>query len=249
MRLARSFPSACARRNSSRTSRETSSLTCAANSPVVGSVLDSLMAQTFPCWMLAKRACWAGVFRHVTGNDSLVHVEANGVDRVRDWAHEQAETYRHGEKRPLGGYLGVLATYGGLVGLLTLGGRLARGRVPERVSVWDVTLLSLATHRLARTIAKDPVTSPLRAPFTTYEGVSAASELHEEVREGHGVQHSVGELLTCPLCLAQWVATVLSAGLVVAPRQTRLVMATLSAVAGADFLQYLYAYLQQATEK
>jgi hypothetical protein len=28
------------------------------------------------------------------------------------------------------------------------------------------------THKLARTLAKDPVTSPLRAPFTQYEGVS-----------------------------------------------------------------------------
>jgi hypothetical protein len=65
---------------------------------------------------------------------------------------------------------------------------------------------------------------------------------------GHGVQHSVGELLSCPMCLAQWVATGLSAGLVLAPRQTRLVLATFTAVAGADFLQYLYAYLQQATE-
>jgi hypothetical protein len=44
------------------------------------------------------------------------------------------------------------------------------------------------------------------------------------------------------------VATGLSAGLVLAPRQTRLVLATFTAVAGADFLQYLYAYLQQAAE-
>jgi hypothetical protein len=50
------------------------------------------------------------------------------------------------------------------------------------------------------------------------------------------------------MCLAQWVATGLSAGLVFAPRQTRLVNATLTAVAGADFLQHVYAWLQRAAE-
>ena len=59
---------------------------------------------------------------------------------------------------------------------------------------------------------------------------------------------AAGELITCPFCLAQWVATGLAAGLVFAPRATRLVMSTFSAVAGADFLQYAYASLQQATE-
>jgi hypothetical protein len=57
----------------------------------------------------------------------------------------------------------------------------------------------------------------------------------------------MGELIGCPMCLAQWFATALAAGLVFAPRQTRLTMATLSAVAVADFLQYGYAYLQKVT--
>ena len=101
--------------------------------------------------------------------------------------------------------------------------------------------------RLSRTLAKDPVTSPLRAPFTKYEGTSGAAELAEEVR-GEGLQHSVGELITCPMCLAQWVSAALCGGLVFAPRATRLVMATMSGVAGADFLQYAYAYLQKQVE-
>jgi hypothetical protein len=37
-------------------------------------------------------------------------------------------------------------------------------------------------------------------------------------------------------------------GLVVAPKVTRAATATLTAVSGADFLQYLYAQTQQATE-
>jgi hypothetical protein len=166
---------------------------------------------------------------------------------VMQWGRRQAAEYSHGENRPLDGYLKLLGTYTtGVVGA-TAAGRLLGRRVPERIGPLDLILLGVATHRLSRTIAKDPVTSPLRAPFTRYEGLAAAGELSESVR-GHGVRHSVGELLACPMCLAQWVATGFAAGLVLAPRQTRLAMATLSAVAGADFLQYLYALLQQRTE-
>jgi len=140
-----------------------------------------------------------------------------------------------------------MSAYAGAVGAAAALSRLTGRPAPERLSPYDLVQLTVATHRISRTIAKDPVTSPLRAPFTTYGGTGAAAELNEEVR-GHGAQHAVGELLTCPMCLAQWVATTLTAGLVLAPRPTRLAMATFSAVAGADFLQYVYAWLQQATK-
>jgi len=172
---------------------------------------------------------------------------AGPLDRLRRWAHREAEAYRNGEDRPLGGYLAVLGVYSagtlGAAGVARLLGRHA----PERVSPWDVAQLGIATHKLSRMMSKDPVTSPLRAPFTRYTGLSAPGELSEEVR-GHGVTHSIGELLTCPMCLAQWFATALCAGMVIAPAPTRLIMATFSAVSGADFLQHVYVRLQQATE-
>jgi hypothetical protein len=164
---------------------------------------------------------------------------------VREWAQRQARAYSNGDDRPPGGYLRVLAAYAGGVTAASGLARVARRRVPDTVGPWDLALLSVATHRLSRTLAKDPVTSPLRAPFTRYEGVSAAAELDEQVRTEHGVQHSIGELISCPMCLAQWVASAFGVGLVLAPRQTRLAMAVLSAVAGADFLQYVYSVLQQ----
>src|SRR4051812_25150509 len=134
-----------------------------------------------------------------------------------------------------------MSVYGSGVVAATALGRLTGRRLPETVSPWDLTMMTVATHRIARTVAKDPVTSPIRAPFTQYDGLSAPSELKEQVRTHEGLQHSLGELLTCPMCLAQWVATALAAGLVFSPRYTRLVMATFTAVAGADFLQYFYA--------
>lgn len=64
---------------------------------------------------------------------------------------------------------------------------------------------------------------------------------------GSGARHAVGEMLTCPFCLDQWVATGFAFGLVMVPRLTRLVMATVSAVAGADFMQLAYAAAQKRT--
>jgi hypothetical protein len=57
---------------------------------------------------------------------------------------------------------------------------------------------------------------------------------------------SAGLLLTCPFCLAVWTATGLTAGLVFAPRLTRLVNAGASALAGADFLHLAYDAAKKA---
>ncbi len=163
---------------------------------------------------------------------------------LRDLAHREAEAYRHGEPRPLAGHAALLGVYAAGSAAAAAGVALARRPLPERVPVADLIPMALTTHKLARLLAKDPVTAPLRAPFTTFHGASAPGELHEEVR-GEGWRHAVGELITCPMCLAQWVATALTFGLLAAPRTTRLVMATFTAVAGSDFLQHVYAWLQQ----
>jgi hypothetical protein len=173
---------------------------------------------------------------------------AHDSSRPREsWLRRQGAAYRNGHDRPLAGYLGLMGVYamatGGASGLAKALGR----PHPGGLSPWEVTQLALATHRLARLISKDPVTSPLRAPFTEYQGTSAPGELAEEVR-GDGARHAVGELLTCPMCLSQWIATAFAVGLALAPGLTRTVMGTFAGVAGADFLQHLYVRLQQATE-
>jgi hypothetical protein len=168
----------------------------------------------------------------------------SALDRTRHAAHREAEAYRHGSDRPLAPYLGTLATYGTSVGLLAAAGAAAGTRLPETVSPWDVTLVGVATQKVSRLLAKDTVTAPLRAPFTEFHGSQGEAELAEEVR-GRGVRHAVGELVSCPFCLAQWVATGFAAGLVFAPRATRLVAATFTAVAASDMLQNIYAVLQQ----
>jgi hypothetical protein len=58
----------------------------------------------------------------------------------------------------------------------------------------------------------------------------------------------VGELITCPFCTAQWIATAYAFGLAFAPGLTRSAGAVFSAVAVSDWLQFGYARLQQVEE-
>lgn len=163
---------------------------------------------------------------------------------LRRWARIQKREYANGEARPLGGDLGAMGVY---VGLVTAGAAVVRasGReLPERIPFGDAALLTIATFRLARRLAKDPVTAPLRAPFTAFQGPSGHAEVAEEVREHGGVKHAVGELLTCPFCLAQWVGTAFVFGYVSAPRATRLAALTMTTVAGSDVLQFVYDAIQ-----
>jgi Protein of unknown function (DUF1360) len=146
--------------------------------------------------------------------------------------------------QPLGGYLVTMSVYSALVGTLAGLARLTGREIPDGLSTRDVVLHAVATHKLSRLLAKDPATSPLRAPFTEYEGTTGPSEINEQAR-GEGTRKVVGELISCPVSADVWVATGLMAGLIYLPRTTRLAIATLAAVAGADMLQFSYAWLEK----
>jgi hypothetical protein len=163
---------------------------------------------------------------------------------VRRWARTQKREYTNGEERPLGGDLGAMGVYLGLVSAAAAAVRASDKELPERIPVGDAVLLTVATFRLARRIAKDPITAPVRAPFVRFEGASGHAEVAEEVREHGGVKHAVGELLTCPFCLAQWVGTGFVFGYVTAPKATRLAALTMTMVAGSDVLQFVYDSIQ-----
>jgi hypothetical protein len=169
-------------------------------------------------------------------------------DGVARAAKAEAAAYRGGEDRPLGGYVVVMAAFAALVsgaaGLAFATGR----KLPPGVGPWEVVLLAAGTHKLSRTLTKDAVTSPLRAPFARYKETGGPAEVMEEVRYHGDLRHSIGELITCPFCLDIWIAAGFAIGLVFAPRLTRLVAGALTAVTGADFLHLLYAKAQQVEE-
>jgi hypothetical protein len=157
--------------------------------------------------------------------------------------------YAPHEHRPLDGYAVTMGAFGVLAGSLAAAAKLTGSPVPERPATSDVVLISIATHKLSRLLAKDSVTSPLRAPFTRFAEPGGSAEVNEEVRDqGSSIRHSVGELVSCPFCLAVWVATGLTGGLVLAPRLTRLAATVLTATAASDFLQMAYSMAKEAAE-
>ncbi|MFE9676715.1 DUF1360 domain-containing protein [Streptomyces sp. NPDC006259] len=150
--------------------------------------------------------------------------------------------YSAGHERPLGGYLAAMAGFGAYTAAWATAVRLRRRPLPDRPEPWDVVLTAVATFRLSRLLSKASVTSPLRAPFTRYVGPQGPAELHEEARADGG-EETVGELLTCPFCMSVWVASTLTASRLMWPRGTRTAMGALTALAGADALQLVYAAL------
>jgi hypothetical protein len=160
--------------------------------------------------------------------------------------HTEAVAEHYGRPASeLRGYAGVMAVYAAGV----CGAALAMkrtNRLPNRFQARDLALVTLAAHKLSRTLSRDTVTSPLRAPFAHFEGAAAPGEVKEDV-SGTGVRKAVGELITCPFCMDQWVATGMVTGLAVAPRLTRYVSSIFAVRAGADLLQFGYAAANAAT--
>ncbi len=165
--------------------------------------------------------------------------------QITSAARAELRSYAHGHDRPLGSFLVIMGAYGtvvtGMAAYLAASGR----RLPDRLSWADLALLAVATHKASRQLAKDPVTSPLRAPFTRYSGTSGEAELDEEVR-GEGMRKALGELVSCPFCLGQWVATTGVFGMITAPRATRAIASVFAVLTASDMLQFAYAKLQES---
>lgn len=147
----------------------------------------------------------------------------------------------------LAGYAALLSIYGAGITGFGLFLRKTGRRLPDRVDPVDVALMGVATFKLSRLISRDAVTGVVRAPFTRRKGHGKGPEVMDQPR-GTGMRRAVGELLTCPFCISQWLATLLAGSFVVAPAATRLAAGTLTAVTVADVLQYAHTALQESTD-
>jgi hypothetical protein len=144
-----------------------------------------------------------------------------------------------GEDLPIRGYATMLGVFVGAFAGLVLAARWARV-LPRRVLFADTLLLGVATHKLTRIVTRERVTIPLRVPFTRYRGKDGAGEVNEEPR-GEELQRAVGSLVTCQYCAGPWVAMGLTAGLLFAPRATRLASGLFAMVTVSDFLHQAYS--------
>ena len=144
----------------------------------------------------------------------------------------------------IAGYLSVMSVFAAATGAAAAIGR-ARGRqLPETYALQDLALGALATHKFARLVSKDGVTTPLRAPFTEFEENAGSGEVNESPRP-EPARHVLGELLTCPFCVTPWIATGYVATLALAPRLARAWAAVFGIVGASDFLQHAYARVRE----
>jgi hypothetical protein len=149
------------------------------------------------------------------------------------------------QERPLGAYAALMGAFVGLVGGFAAWFRASGRELPERMDERDLALVTVATHKASRLIAKDRVASTARAPFTRFEEDAGPSEVVEAAR-GRGLRRALGELLVCPYCVGMWVSAAFAAGLLVAPRFTRWLASVLATLFGADLLQIVYKKAQDA---
>src|SRR3954452_11376634 len=139
---------------------------------------------------------------------------------------------------PYSSYAAIMGTY---VGLLAAGGALSRAldRRPHCQTALDLAVLSAATFKAARTLARDEVTSFIREPFVR----GHAHEGHEEPVETGDLHQAIGELVTCSRCVGTWVAAGLATTQVLSPRFGRLLTWSLGAAGINDFLQAAFAHM------
>src|SRR3954451_10812010 len=155
------------------------------------------------------------------------------------------DAHSPGQERPLGGYGVLMGAFAAAAAGFGAWLRRSDRELPERVEPGDLVLVTVATHKASRLIAKDRVTSTLRAPFTEFEGDAGPGEVSENAR-GTGLRRALGELVICPYCLGLWIAGAFAAGLVVAPRPTRWTAGVLTTVFGSDVLQIAYKKAEDA---
>jgi hypothetical protein len=140
------------------------------------------------------------------------------------------------ETPPYGSYATIMGTFAGLLAAAGLAER-ALGRNPQCQTTLDFAVLSAASFKVARTLARDEVTSFLREPFV--RGHAHSGEGEEPVQGG--LHQAVGELVTCTRCVGTWAAAGLASTQILAPRFGRLLTWSFAAAAMNDWLSAAFA--------
>jgi uncharacterized protein DUF1360 len=138
-------------------------------------------------------------------------------------------------------YEAYAAITGVFVGGLGVAGYAARAldRNPACQTALDFAVLSAASFKAARTLARDEVTSFMREPFVKGE----AHEGGEDPVESGDFRQAIGELVTCSRCGGTWTAAALASTQILAPRFGRLLTWSLAAAGVNDWLQAGFAAL------
>jgi hypothetical protein len=115
----------------------------------------------------------------------------------------------------------------------------ARERRSAPLDPLELGLRGLAAYRIGRMVAFERIAVPVREPFTaTVPDETGVDET--VVARGRGVRWAIGELLSCPTCVATWATLALAIGSMVAPGPTRFLIRVLG-VTGLAELGHLAA--------
>ncbi|TMK69457.1 MAG: DUF1360 domain-containing protein [Actinobacteria bacterium] len=147
---------------------------------------------------------------------------------------------RAASRPPYEAYAAITGTFVGGVGLAGIAARIF-DRNPACQTPLDLVVLSFASFKAARTLARDEVTSFLREPFVA----GTAHEGDEEPVETGDFRQAIGELVTCSRCGGTWAAAALAMSQILAPRTGRLLTWSLAAAGINDWLQAGFAALTE----
>jgi len=166
--------------------------------------------------------------------------EARGEDATQSRAGGPYSGYAEPHERPpFAAYAALATLFNAGMAAAVVAARRSGRELPERIGTGDLLLIGTATHKLSRLVSKDKITTFARAPFTEFQEKGGPAEVEEKPR-GRGLRRTFGELLVCPYCLGLWFSGGFHAGLLFAPRPTRLAASVLSALTLSDFLQIAY---------
>jgi hypothetical protein len=154
--------------------------------------------------------------------------------------------YDKNDDVPVSSYATLVGVFNLIFGLFLVVSRATGRGIPERVEVRDILIFGAATHKLSWILAREPITSPIRAPFTELEEVQSSTKADEKPR-GTGLRKTIGELLTCHFCLGMWVAAFFTYAFALFPAVTRLVAAIFTTLTISDHLHQTYKALMERT--
>ena len=86
-----------------------------------------------------------------------------------------------------------------------------RDSFPGSVPVFDAVLMALATLRITRLIVYDKIARWFRELFADRSEYTRDGVVYIEVKPlGHGIRHTIHDLLQCPWCIGFWSALAVS---------------------------------------
>lgn len=156
------------------------------------------------------------------------------------------------EPLPYGYYALLICVYNALFGAFLLLYRRKQNAL-EQITPLDLAMLGLATLRVSKTISEDEITAVVRRPLVAQVG-------EEKRPRGGGLRWALGKLVLCPTCTGTWVAAFMGYSLHLFPRQTRPLLAIMSASGLEQFADALLSLVyadrdvlrdqqEQSTEK